>query len=218
MPKPSTDKAIKPLSFVGRIAQAIRRYFVTGLATLFPVTVTIYLVVFIFNFLDKHLLGKLFGVKFPGMGLLATVVVIMFVGVLSVHFFGRVLFQVLEVFLSRLPFFKRVYPAVKQLAQFLFKEEGQAETNFKGVVLVQYPRPDIYCIAFVTNETQTFVNGKQQTLLTILLPNPPSPFTGPVIFVPKEDVVPLDLSVEDAVKLIVSFGVVSPPLNAAVVK
>lgn len=196
-----------------RFGRGLRRYFITGLATLFPVTVTIWLVVFIFNFLDNNL-SRLFGVTFPGMGLLATVIVIMLVGLLSVHFFGRVVFQTLEIWLSRLPFFKKVYPAVKQLAQFLFNE-GQQQANFRGVVLVQYPRLGIYCIAFVTNEAETAVNGKPQTLLTLLLPNPPSPFTGPVIFVPKEDIVPLDLSVEDAVKFIVSFGVVSPPLRAA---
>ena len=87
-----------------------------------------------------------------------------------------------------------------------------------GVVLVQYPRLGTYCVAFVTNETETTVNGKPQKLLTLILPNPPSPFTGPVIFVPEEDVVPLDLTVEDAVKLIMSCGVVTPALRSAVSK
>lgn len=215
---PTPDKELPTPGIAARFALALRRYFLTGLATLFPVTVTIYLVIFIFNFLDQHLLGKLFGFTFPGMGLFATVIVIMFVGVLSVHFFGRVLFQTVEILLSRLPFFKRVYPAVKQFAQFLFKEEGQEQSDFRGVVLVQYPRLGAYCVAFVTNETQTTVNGKPQTLLTLLLPNPPSPFTGPIIFVPKEDVVALDLSVEDAVKFIMSCGVVTPPLRGAVSK
>ena len=213
--KSARDKELPSPGIARRFGTALRRYFLTGLATLFPVTVTIYLVILIFNFLDQHLLGKLFGFTFPGLGLLATVIVIMFVGVLAVHFFGRVLFQAIELLLSRLPFFKRVYPAVKQFAQFLFKEEGQEQNNFRGVVLVQYPRPGAYCVAFVTNETQTSVNGKPQTLLTLLLPNPPSPFTGPIIFVPKEDVVLLDLSVEDTVKFIMSCGVVTPPLRAA---
>jgi len=82
-------------------------------------------------------------------------------------------------------------------------------------VLVQYPRPGAYSIAFVTNESRTSATGTPQTLLTLLIPNPPSPFTGPIIFVPEGDVVPLSLSVEDAVKLIVSGGVVASPLAAA---
>ena len=82
-------------------------------------------------------------------------------------------------------------------------------------MLIQYPRPNAYSIAFVTNETRTTVNGRPQTLMTCLIPNPPSPFTGPIIFIPEEDVVPIDLSIEDAVKLIVSGGVVASPLQAA---
>ena len=196
-----------------RIGQAFRRYFVTGLATLFPVTVTIWLVIWIFNVADRFL-GHRLGFQIPGLGLLVTLLVILAVGVLSVHFFGRVVFRMVEAWLSRLPLVKKIFPAIKQLAQFLF-EEGSRQATFRRVVLVPYPRPGAYSLAFVTNETQTSATGTPTTLLTLLIPNPPSPFTGPIIFVPQEDVVPLDLSVEDAVKLIVSGGVVASPLQAA---
>ena len=195
------------------MGQVLRRYFVTGLATLFPVTVTALLVWQIFKLADG-LLGRALGFQIPGLGLVLTILVILVVGVISVHFFGRVLFQAVEVAFSRLPVVKRIYPAVKQLAQFLFSEESR-QTTFRRVVLVPYPRAGTYSIAFVTNETKTTATGKPQTLLTCLIPNPPSPFTGPIIFVPQEDVVPLELSVEDAVKLIVSGGVVGAPLQAA---
>ncbi len=191
--------------------QIFRRYFVTGLATLFPVVVTLLLVWQIFRFVDGFL-GRLFRFQIPGLGVVVTVLVILLVGVLSVHFFGRVLFQAIEVSLTRLPFVKKIYPAVKQLAQFLFSEESR-QASFRRVVLVQYPRPGAYSLAFVTNEARTEATGKPQTLLTLLIPNPPSPFTGPIIFVPQEDVVPLDLSIEEAVKLIVSGGVVASPLR-----
>lgn len=194
-----------------RAGQAFRRYFLTGLATLFPVAVTLWLVWFIFSVVDRNL-GSVFGLTIPGLGILVTVLVIFLVGILAVHFFGRVVFQTIELWLSRLPFTKRIYPAVKQVAGFLFEEEGR-QASLRGVVLAQYPRLGVYCIAFVTNETQTRVNGKEQTLLTLLLPNPPSPFTGPLIYVPKEDVVPLSMTVEDAVKFIVSGGVVAAPLE-----
>lgn len=210
---PSKGDVIAPVAPRLSIAQAFRRYFVTGLATLFPLAVTLLVVWQIFKFADG-LLGDMFGVTFPGLGLLVTVLVILLVGVLSVHFFGRVLFRTVESAVGRLPLFRKVYPAVKQLAQFLFDEDAKRNA-FRGVVLVQYPRLGAYCIAFVTNEHQTTVTGVPQTLLTILLPNPPSPFTGPLIFVPKEDAIPLKLTVEDAVKLIVSGGVVTPPLVAS---
>ena len=212
--QPSSRKTESgPPSVSVRIGQTLRRYFVTGLATLFPVVVTMWLVVLIFNMADR-MLGRALGFQVPGLGLVVTVLVIMAVGVLSVHFFGRVVFRTIELWLSRLPLIKRVYPPVKQLAQFLF-DETQRQATFRRVVLVQYPRPGAYSLAFVTGETRTSVTGSPRTLLTLLIPNPPSPFTGPIIFVPQEEVTVLDLSVEDAVKLIVSGGVVSAPLQAA---
>jgi len=208
---PPSGRELPSPAFSVRFGQALRRYFVTGLATLFPVTVTFWLLWQIFVFADG-MLGRTFGFTFPGLGLLLTVLVILVVGVFSVHFFGRVVFRTLEVALSRLPIVRKVYPAVKQLAQFIFSEGGQPA--FRRVVLVQYPRPGAYSLAFVTNEARTSATGTPTTLLTLLIPNPPSPFTGPIIFVPQEDVIPLDLSVEDAVKLIVSGGVVASPLQA----
>ncbi len=189
-----------------RLGQAVRRYFVTGLATLFPVTVTIWLLVFIFNLADGAL-GRMLGFTFPGLGLVVTVLIILAVGVLSIHFFGRVLFAAIEAWLSRLPLVRKVLPAVKQFAQFIFNEENR-QTAFRRVVLVQYPRLGAYSIAFVTNETTTTATGTPQTLLTLLLQNPPSPFTVLIIFVPKEDVVVLQMTVEEAARLIVSGGVV----------
>ena len=196
-----------------RIGQALRRYFVAGLATLFPVVVTLWLVWKIFQIADG-LLGKSLGFQIPGLGLVVTILTILLVGVFSIHFFGRVLFRTIEGWLGWLPFVRKIYPAVKQLTQFLFSEESR-NAAFRRVVLVQYPRPGAYSIAFVTNESQTSAVGNPQTLLTLLIPNPPSPFTGPIIFVPEKDIVPLDMSVEDAVKLIVSGGVVTSPLQPA---
>ena len=195
------------------MGQALRRYFVTGLATLFPVTVTAWLAWKIFQLADGFL-GNTFNFQIPGLGLVVTVLVILLVGVLSVHFFGRLLFRTIEIGISRLPIVRKIYPPVKQLAQFLFSEESRRAT-FRRVVLIQYPRPGAYSVAFVTNETKTTAMGKPQTLLTCLIPNPPSPFTGPIIFIPQEDVVPLDLTVEEAVTFIVSGGVVAAPLEAS---
>ena len=194
-----------------RLGHALRRYFVTGLATLFPVAVTIWLLVKIFTVADG-LLGRHFGI--PGLGILVTVVVILAVGVFSVHFFGHVVFRTIEIWFSRLPLVKKIYPPNKQLTGFFFDEQGR-QAVFKRVVLVEFPRPGSYSIAFVTNEFETTVTGRSQTLLTLLVPTPPSPLTGPIIFVPKEEVVPLNLSVEDALKLVMSGGVVASPLRPA---
>ena len=210
---PASGRELEPPALSVRIGQALRRYFITGLAAIFPVYVTIQLLVWIFNFADRFL-GKWLGFQIPGLGLVMTLAVILAVGIFSIHFFGRAVFRTIEVWFSRLPLVRKIYPAVKQLAQFLFSEESR-HAAFRRVVLVAYPRPGAYSLAFVTNESQTTATGVPQTLLTLLIPNPPSPFTGPIIFVPQEDVIPLDLSVEDAVKLIVSGGVVASPLQAA---
>ncbi len=199
------------MTFSVRLGLALRRYFVTGLATLFPLSITIWLLVKIFEFADG-LLGQYLAIQIPGLGLLMTILVILAVGVLSTHFVGRLVFPTVETWFSRLPVVNKIYPAVKQLAKFLFAGKGDQKA-FRKVVLVQYPRPGSYSLAFVTNETQTSATGTPQTLLTLLIPTPPSPFTGPIIFVPEQDVIPLTMTVEEAVKLTVSAGIVSSPLR-----
>lgn len=210
-PPPNQEPEAQP--FRVRVGQPLRRYFVTGLAALFPVAVTSWLLIAIFQFADG-LLGRYLGFSIPGLGLVVTLLVILAVGFFSIHLFGRVVLRTMETWFSRLPLVKNIYPAVKQLTEFLFGE-GSRQAAFRRVVLVPYPRPGAYSLAFVTNEAQTPVTGRPDTLLTLLIPNPPSPFTGPIIFVSKSEVIPLDLSVEDAVKLIVSGGVVASPLKAA---
>lgn len=198
-------------SLWSRFGQALRRYFITGLATLFPVIVTLWLVWKIFLFVDG-----LLPFRIPGLGLLVTVLVIMVVGVFTVHFFGRMFFRTVEILLVRLPIVKKIYPPVKQFAKFLF--DGQAGTGkpaFRGVALVEWPRLGSYSLAFITNEWTTKVTGTEETLVTVLIPTPPSPVTGPIIFLRKKDVTMLSLSVEDAFKLILSGGVVAPPLHPA---
>lgn len=197
----------------GGVGQALRRYFVAGLAALFPVAVTAFLVWQIFKFADG-LLGNLLDFQIPGLGLVVTILIILLVGVLSVHFFGRLLFRTIEAGVSRLPIVRKVYSPVKQLANFLFNEESSQDA-LRRVVLIPYPRQGVYSLAFVTNETTTSAMGKRQKLLTCLIPNPPSPFTGPIMFVPEEDAVTINLSVEDAVKFIVSGGVAETPLEIA---
>lgn len=195
-----------------RVGQAFRKYFVTGVATIFPLAVTAWLLVWIFKTADG-IVGQHLGWQIPGLGLLITVAVILLVGILSVHVIGRFILRTLEFWFARLPLVKKIYPPAKQLANFIFNEQSR-QAAFRRVVLVQYPRQGAYSMAFVTNESSTAVTGAPRKTLTLLIPNPPSPFTGPIIFVPEEDVIELDLSVEAAVKLIVSGGVVADPLIA----
>ena len=198
-------------SFSRWIGRGLRRYFLTGLATLLPVVITLWLVFKIFEVADGFL-GKYLAVSIPGLGLLVTCLAILLVGVVSIHFFGHLIFQTLDVWFSRIPLIKSIYPAVKQIAQFLFSD-GQSASGFRRVVLIEFPRPKCYAVAFVTCEAWTTLFGERRKLLTLLVPNPPSPLSGPVIFLPEEEVIPLTMTVEEALKLIVSGGVVGAPLE-----
>lgn len=203
-----------------RLTARLRRYLLTGLATLFPMAVTLYALVVVFQFSDG-LLGRfinrywlqIYGYEIPGLGLVMTVALLLAVGVLASHFFGQWLFRWFEGWFGGLPVVRHIYQPVKQLAKFLFGQRPE-EPAFQRVVLVEYPRTGSYSLAFVTNEATTTVLGAPRTLLTLLIPTPPSPLTGPIILVPKEDVIPLTMPVEDAFKLIVSGGIASPPLQA----
>lgn len=188
---------------------SLRRYFVAGLAALFPVTVTLLVVIKLFQF-SEGWAHRLFGFTIPGLGLLITVTIILVVGFLSTHVVGRLIFPALDTLFGRIPLIKSIYPALKQLTQFLF-QNGKGPTMLRQVVLVEYPKQGIYSPAFVTNEIPAPALGGK-TMLSLLIPTPPSPFSGPMIFVPKESVIPLAISVEEALKMTVSAGVVSSPL------
>ena len=189
---------------------SLRRYFVAGLAALFPVTVTLYLVMALFR-LSEGWAHRLFGFKIPGLGLLITVTIILVVGFLSTHVIGRLIFPTVDALFSRIPLIKSIYPALKQLTQFLF-QDGKELTMVRRVVLVEYPKAGIYSPAFVTNEIPAPALG-DKPMLALLIPTPPSPWSGPMIFVPKESVIPLAISVEEALKMVVSGGVISSPLS-----
>lgn len=189
----------------------LRRYFVAGLATLFPVAVTLFVVRKLFQ-LSEGWAHRVFGFTVPGLGLLITVSIILAVGFLSTHVIGRLIFPALDTLLGRIPLIKSIYPALKQLTQFLF-QNGSGRSMLRQVVLVEYPKTGIYSPAFVTNEIPAPALGGK-TMLALLIPTPPSPFSGPMIFVPKESVIPLAMSMEEALKMVVSGGVLSLPLKA----
>ena len=203
-------------NFSVRLRQSFRRYLVAGLATLFPITVTVYLVVKLFQFSDGllgRLLSRHMGFTIPGLGLVLTVVILVGVGYVSTHLAGRFFFPTMDMWLSRVPIAGKIYPAVKQLTQFLFPKQGEQQAKVSRVVLVAYPRPGLYSIAFVTGESEipALAPGK---ILTLLIPTPPSPWSGPLIFAPVQDVIPLGMTTEEALKLVVSGGVVTPSLAA----
>jgi len=127
----------------------------------------------------------------------------------ATNFFGKQLYHYFEGLLLKLPFFKQVYPAFKEISLFLFSGE---RLKFKQVVLIEYPRKGIFSLGFLTNETaaRAITEKIRQDLCHVFVPSAPGPLTGFLIMVPKKEVIYLDISVEQTIKLIVSGGVVSP--------
>jgi len=187
-----------------------------GLAALFPIFITAYLVMIIFRFAE-HIAGGYvnsfmranYGFTVPGLGIVFTLLIIIFIGMVSMHVVGRKVLPVLESMLFRVPLIKNIYTAAKQLSDFLF---GQSKRMKLGkVVMVEYPTAGLYAIGFLTNEELSVFSVRAgRELVSVLLSTPPSPWSGFLVLVPKDKVMFLDITMEDAVAFFVSAGLAAP--------
>jgi uncharacterized membrane protein len=143
-------------------------------------------------------------------GLLIAVAAVFVVGALLASVVGRTLWRVIETFIMNTPVMRRVYPYVKQVIEFVLPPDEQAR-QFSRVVAVEYPRKGIWSLGFVTGDGfRTVVEHVEKEFLTVMVPTSPTPVTGWVITIPKEDTIALEMTVEEAVRFIVSAGVISP--------
>lgn len=196
-----------------------RRYLISGLLVWLPIWVTILVIKFIVDMLQGSLTllprryqpDVLFGVHIPGIGLLITLIVIFTTGVIAANFFGRKLVSLMDTFVGRIPIVRSVYSSVKQVSDTLFSPSGQ---SFKKVFLVEYPRAGSWTLAFQTGEaTEEMLLGSQQTnMVSLYVPTTPNPTSGFLLFVPRVNVIELEMSVEQALKFVISLGVVQPTL------
>lgn len=194
----------------------LRRYFIAGLLVWLPLGVTIFLIKFLIDFMDQALLWlpaalrpeNLFGFRVPGLGAVLLVALVLLTGVIVANLFGRQLVIIGERLLARIPLVRAVYSAAKQLTETLFSGSGQ---SFRKVVLVEYPRAGLWTLAFLTGNGIGEV--KQRTgrdLINIFVPTTPNPTSGFFLMVPRETVIELDMSVDAALKTILSAGAVVP--------
>ncbi len=194
----------------------LRKYFISGFVVFLPLSLTVYFFILTINIADgflgrylKPYFYEYFGFYFRGVGILVTVCLIVVTGFFVTNFLGRKIYAYLEGLLLKLPFFKQVYPALKEMVVFLFSQDQVK--SFKQVVLVEYPRKGVYSYGFLTNETSSKIGGKvKRELCNVFVPSSPSPFTGYVLLVPKDEIIFTDVTIEDAVKVIASGGVVNP--------
>ena len=203
--------------------QLIRRYFVTGLLIWVPLAITAWVLSLIVGTLDKtlQLLPAAFhprnsvGVDIPGAGVILTLLIIFITGVLAANFIGQRLVTWWELLLARIPVVNSIYKSVKQVSDTLFSPSGNA---FRKALLVQYPRQGSWTIAFLTGQpggdVVTHLKGEY---VSVYVPTTPNPTSGFFLMMPKQDVIELDMSVDEALKYIISMGVVAPPPKGAVV-
>ncbi|MCK4738645.1 MAG: DUF502 domain-containing protein [Deltaproteobacteria bacterium] len=197
----------------------IKRYFVTGLLIVVPVYITGYIFFLIVTSMDS--LFMLLPVEYrpesylpfhiPGLGLLVTIIIVFLIGFLATNFLGRKLVQFWEWFLSKIPVVRSIYKATKQFIETFFVKD---EDSFRRVVMLQFPRKGLYAIGFVTCTTKGEIQARtpEQTI-NIFVPTTPNPTSGFYFAVPEEDVIPLNMTVEEAFKVIMSGGLVAPEVD-----
>ena len=200
------------------LPQRMRAYFITGILVVAPVSITLYLAWIFIGFVDNRI-TPLIPVQYnpetylpfalPGLGLLILVVTLILVGAATAGFFGRLWARVSEQILGRMPVIRNIYGAVKQILETVLAQQSKA---FREAVLVEYPRRGIWAIAFITGRTEGEVqNITEEECINIFLPTTPNPTSGFLLFVPKKDLVHLDMNVEEAIKMVISGGIVTPP-------
>ncbi len=202
---------------------ALRRYLVAGLLVWVPLWVTVLIVKFLIDLMDQTLVllpeaaqpEHLLGFRIPGLGFVLTFVVVLVTGVIAANLFGRQLVRVWEGLLARIPLVRSIYSAVKQVLETVFSNKGQ---SFRRVALVEYPRKDVWTLAFVTGEGIAEVQRRTgQDMVSVFVPTTPNPTSGFFLMLPRAQVIDLDMPVEVGLKLILSAGVVAPEQEGATI-
>ena len=191
---------------------ALRNNFIAGIVVLIPIGITLYLTLFIIKISSKILPKEInpnyyLPYNIPGLEILISVFIITFVGWLSLSFLGKKLFDLFEQVLNKIPILRTIYSAVGQLTETFAKTKGDKKT----VVLVEYPRKGTWAVGFATKENNSEIKDKVgQELINVFVPTTPNPTSGFLLMFPKDEVIYLNMSFEEASKFIVSAGTSNP--------
>ncbi len=198
----------------------LRRYFISGLLIWLPIWVTILVIKFLVDILGntltllpvKYQPDTLLGVHIPGVNVIITLLIIFFTGVVVANFVGSRLVAIGDAIIGRIPLVNTVYSGVKQVAQTLFTPGGQ---SFRKVFLVEYPRKGSWTIAFQTGDAakQIATATLLSDMLTLYVPTTPNPTSGFLLFIPRVEAIELDIGVDQALKYVISLGVMHPGMN-----
>ncbi|MEM7198616.1 MAG: DUF502 domain-containing protein, partial [Pseudomonadota bacterium] len=200
----------------------LRRYFLTGILVTVPIFITFTLALWLIELIDSQIIPLIpaqyhpetyfreigFLLPIPGLGVIILVVFITFVGFLAAGFVGRYVVNLGERLVHRMPVLGTIYGGSKQILETVLRDQSQA---FRQAVIIEYPRKGIWAIAFVTGDTAGEMGKKlDNDSLNLFLPTTPNPTSGFLLFVPRKDVIALDMSIDQAVKLVISAGIITP--------
>ena len=203
--------------------QLIKRYFITGLLIWVPLVITAWVLSIVVSTLDQSLRllpqavhpQNLFGFAIPGAGAVITLMMVFLTGLLAANFIGQKLVGWWERLLARIPVVNSVYNSVKQVSDTLFSPNGNA---FRQALLVQYPRQGSWTIAFLTGKPGgDILNHLDEEYVSVYVPTTPNPTSGFFLMMPAKDVIELEMTVDEALKYIISMGVVAPPPHHRIV-
>jgi len=204
-----------------RLRTNLKNYFFTGLLVILPIFITVYVILFLIRGMDailkfipvKYLPETYLHIHIPGLGLIFVVILVFAVGLLARNIVGRKIVHLGENIVERIPLVRILYAGVKQLLETIFLQKTDA---FKRVALVEYPRRGTYVIGFITGESKGEVQDKtNKNMINVFIPTTPNPTSGFYMLVPDDELVVLNMNVEDAFKLIISGGIISPPKKIA---
>jgi uncharacterized membrane protein len=195
----------------------LRAYFLAGVLVTAPVAITFYIVWLIVSFVDVRVSGLIparynpetylpFGI--PGLGLLIAVIALILIGALTAGYVGRIVVRLSDAALARMPVVRSIYGATKQIFETVL---AQKSTAFRQVCLVEYPRHGVWTLGFITGTTVGEVQERtSDEVVNIFLPTTPNPTSGFLLFVPRQDIILLEMSIEEGIKMVISGGIVTP--------
>lgn len=200
------------------LVERVRAYFFAGILVTGPIVLTLYLVWLFIHFIDSVMRGLLperydpntyLPFNIPGLGLIFGVIALTLIGAVTAGYVGRIFVLLSERIFARMPVIRGIYGAMKQIFETVLAKQSN---TFREAVLVEFPRPGMWTIAFITARTE----GEVQRLtgpdpVSVYVPTTPNPTSGYLVFVPRSDIVVLSMTVEEAIKLVISGGIVTPP-------
>lgn len=190
----------------------LKKYFITGIFAILPLAATVFTLNWLFTVTDDFagdFVALFTGTRIKGLGFLTVIILVFLAGLFTTNVLGRQLLAYGEALITRMPIAGVIYRTVKQILDAFSREDKNA---FQRVVMLEYPRKGIYALAFVTGTSKGEVQEKtSETVINVFLPTTPNPTSGFLLMVPEEDLIYMDMSVEDGIKMIISGGVITPP-------